>query len=181
MYFEEFKKKLTGDTISESIRCHGRVINLHIDGTVFIDNEKTDFLNLEEARNYIKQKYYATHLEEQVKHEIYDEISENKIANIINKYHDVKITDTLIESYLDLASSKLFTLDPVVEEIRKLNKFDMIIEGKKEYKLEDGSMVAINNSTNDKLKELFNTHTEVVNHMRQTKENFLQVIKQIGE
>jgi len=179
MYFGQFKRSLSG--IVESTKCYGQKIDQHEDGSIYIDNEKTNFSSLEEARSHIKQTHYATHLEEQVKKEIYEELSENKIADIISKYHDTKITDTLIESYIDLASSKLFSLDPVVEEIRKLNKFETIVENKHLFKLEDGSMVAVSKQTHQTLKDLFSAHNDVIDHMRQTKENFVKVIKQLGD
>ena len=181
MYFSQFSRKLSGEKITEQLRCYDHIIQKDEDGVIYIGNAKTKFTELEEARNYIKQQYETVKLEEQVKTEIYEELSENKIVDIIKKYHDVKVTDTLIESYIDLASSKLFTLDPVVEEIRKLNKLDQLVEGKIDYKLEDDSTIAISRHTNDMLKQLFKDHADVVEHMRQTKENFVQVIKQIGE
>lgn len=181
MYFSQFSKKLSGDRIVEQLRCYDHIIQKDEDGVIYIGNAKTKFTELEEARKYIKQQYDTVKLEKQVKTEIYEELSDNKIVDIISKYHDVKITDTLIESYIDLASSKLFTLDPVVEDIRKLNKLDHLVEGKIDYKLEDDSMIAINQNTNDTLKRLFKDHSDVVEHMRQTKENFVKVLKQIGE
>lgn len=181
MYFSQFSRKLSGEKITEQLRCYDHIIQKDEDGVIYIGNAKTKFTELEEARNYIKQQYETIKLEEQIKTEIYEELSENKIVDIIKKYHDVKVTDTLIESYIDLASSKLFTLDPAVEDIRKLNKLDNLVEGKIDYKLEDDSTIAINQSTNDMLKQLFSDHADVVEHMRQTKENFIEVIKQIGE
>lgn len=181
MYFSQFSRKLSGENITEQLRCYDHIIQKDEDGVIYIGNAKTKFTELEEARNYIKQQYETVKLEEQVKTEIYEELSENKIVDIIKKYHDVKVTDTLIESYIDLASSKLFTLDPVVEDIRKLNKLDQLVEGKIDYKLEDDSTIAISHKTNDMLKQLFQDHTDVVEHMRQTKDNFIEVIKQIGE
>ena len=68
------------------------------------------------------------HIEQEVTNEIYESISENKIAEIIKEYYNIKVTDTLIESYVELASSNLFNVDPVVYEIRKLNKVDTVIE-----------------------------------------------------
>lgn len=181
MYFSQFNRKLSGITVTEQLRSFGHLIERLEDSTILIDKEKTEFTDLDEARNYIKQKYNTQNLEEQVKTEIYEELSENKIADIIQKHHDVKITDTLIESYIDLASSKLFTLDPAVIEIRKLNKLDRLVEGKIDYKLEDDSTIAISQDTQNKLQDLFAAHSDIIDHMRETKNNFVQVIKQIGD
>ena len=110
---------------------------------------------LEEARTFIKNKHYSENLEKEVTQEIYEEISDSRIAKIIKEHHDIKVTEQLIESYVELASSKLFTVDPVVQKIRALNKLDSIIENKLDYTLADGTVVAINEETQQELNKLF--------------------------
>jgi hypothetical protein len=179
MYYGSFLKTLTGKT--GRVHSYGHIIEQTSNGKILIDGEKTSFTDLEEARQYVKAKQYNKTIEEQVKTELYEDIPDNKIANIIKEHHDIKVTDTLIESYIELASSKLFTVDPVVLEIRNLNKLDKLIEGKIDYKLADGTIIAINESTQDKLTELFKDEQEIIEHMRESKENFIDVLKQIGE
>jgi hypothetical protein len=179
MYYGGFLKALNG-TIAR-VHSYGHIIEQTSNGKILIDGEKTSFTDLEEARQYVKAKQYNKTIEEQVKTELYEDIPDNKIANIIKEHHDIKVTDTLIESYIELASSKLFTVDPVVLEIRNLNKLDKLIEGKIDYKLADGTIIAINESTQDKLAELFKDEQEIIEHMRESKENFIDVLKQIGE
>ena len=120
-------------------------------------------------------------LVEEVTKEIYEEIPNNKIAEIIKEYHDVKVTDTLIESYIELASSNIFSVDPVICELRKINKLDTLVEGKLNYTLDDGSVIAINEATQEYLNKLLQNQNEIIEHMRESKENFLNVLKQIGE
>jgi len=170
-----------GKDIVESIRSYGNVIQRTADNTILINNEASDFKSLEEARSYIKNKNYSEHLEQQISKEIYEDISDNRIANIIREHHNVKVTDTLIETYIDLASSKIFTIDPVVQEIRKLNKVDTIVEGKLHYELSDGVVVAINESTQERLNTLLQDQQEIIEYMRESKENFLHVLEQIEE
>jgi len=179
MQYGSFLKALTGTTAR--VHSYGHLIEQASNGKILIDGEKTSFTDLEEARQYIKTKHTTRNIEEQIKTELYEDISDNKIANIIKEYYDVKVTDTLIESYVDFASSKQFTVDPVVRDIRNLNKFDKIVEGKIDYKLEDGTIIAINETTQDKLAELFHDEQEIIEHMRESKENFIDVLKQIGE
>lgn len=179
MYYGKFLKTLTGN--EARVHSYGHIIEQTSNGKILIDGEKTGFTDLEEARQYIKTQQYTKTIEEQVKTELYEDIPDNKIANIIKEHHDIKVTDTLIESYIELASSKLFTVDPVVLEIRNLNKLDKLIEGKIDYKLADGTIIAINESTQDKLTELFQDQQEIIEHMRESKENFIDVLKQIGE
>jgi hypothetical protein len=185
MHFKAFSKKLSADVIGsqivEQLHSNGHLIEMTVDQVVLIDKEQTDFATIEEARQYIKTQKYTKNIEEEIKTEIYDDIAENKIVNIIKEHHDVKVTDTLIESYLELASSKLFTVDPVVQDIRELNKLDKLVEGKIDYKLSDDSIVAIDEYTQYRLNNLLNNQQEIIEYMRESKENFLHVLDQIGE
>ena len=120
-------------------------------------------------------------LEEQAKKELYEELSDKTIANIIKEHHDIKVTDTLVESYKQLASSTIFSVDPVVQQIRSLNKLDRLVENKLHYVLNDESIVAIDTRTQDKLNNLLQNQTEVIEYMRESKDNFLYVLEKLEE
>lgn len=180
MYFNQFTKSLKAN-IAESIRSYGSLIEQTTDGDILIDGEQTKFKELEEARTFIKNKHYSENLEKEVTQEIYEEISDSRIAKIIKEHHDIKVTEQLIESYVELASSKLFTVDPVVQKIRALNKLDSIIENKLDYTLADGTVVAINEETQQELNNLLANNLEIVDYMRESKENFFYVINKIKE
>lgn len=185
MYFKQFSRKLSEQKISTGIKSQLRSFN-HLlerteDDTILIDGEITDLNTLEEARQYIINKKYNEQLEKEAKLDLYEELSEDKIANIINEHHNIKVTDTLIESYKELASSKVFTLDPVVHELKTLNRLDRLVENKFDYVLSDNTVIAIDLSTQQKLNTLFHGQQEIVEYMRESKENFLEVIKNIGE
>ena len=128
-----------------------------------------------------EQEEFNASLVEEVTKEIYEEIPNNKIAEIIKEHHDVKVTDTLIETYIELASSNIFSVDPVICELRKINKLDTLVEGKLNYTLDDGSVIAINEATQEYLNKLLQNQNEIIDYMRESKENFLSVLKQIGE
>ena len=51
MYFNQFRKKLSGEKITEQLRCYDHLIQKDENGTVFIGNAKTKFTELEEARS----------------------------------------------------------------------------------------------------------------------------------
>lgn len=123
----------------------------------------------------------ARSLEEQAKKELYEELSDKTIANIINEYHDIKVTDKLIESYKQLVSSHIFSIDPVAQRIRSLNKIDRIVEGKFHYVLNDNNIVAINEATQSKLNNLLLNQTDIVEYMRESKENFMYVLTKLEE
>lgn len=105
-------------------------------------------------------------------------ISEENIASLILKHHNVKITDTLLEAYAELISSDSFTLDPVALEIHESNS---LIVGKVKFTLDDGSVVMIDESTKDQLLSLNVDKYKLVEYMKESKENFFAVISTMRE
>jgi len=180
MYFSQFSRSLKKG-LAESVRSYGHRIDRMSDDSILIDGETTDFKSIEEAKIYIKNRNISETLEQEITKEIYEEITEDRIANIIREHHNVKVTDTLVESYIELASSNIFTIDPVVHKIRSMNKLDRLVEGKIHYQLADGSVVAINEATLETLNNLLQNQTEIVEYMKEGKNNFLHVLEQIGE
>jgi hypothetical protein len=181
MFYSEFTKSLKRPDVVESIRSYQHLIEKSEDGKIWIDRQETEFTSIEEARQYIKQEHISKKLEEQISTELYEDISGNKVASIIKEYYDVKITDTLIENYIQLASSRIFSIDPVVQEIRKLNKLDNLVEGKLHYVLDDDSIVAISEVTQERLNNLLQNQTDIIKYMREGKQNFMHVIEQLEE
>jgi hypothetical protein len=181
MRYYDFTKQLKRPDVVESVRSYLHLIEKLNDGKVLINGSETEFTSIEEAREYIKQEYIANQLENTASKEIYEELSDNTIANIINEYHSVKVTDTLVESYKTLASSNIFSVDPVVQRIRSLNKLDRLIEGKLQYVLADESIVAIDEQTQELLNKLLQNQNEIIEYMRESKENFMYVLSKIEE
>jgi len=181
MRYYEFTKSLKRSDIVESIRSYLQLIEKTEEGKVLINGIETEFTSLEEARQYIKQDYISHQLEEQVSKDLYEELSEHTVANIIKEYHDIKVTDTLIENYIKLASSHMFSVDPVVQGIRSINKLDRLIEGKLHYVLNDESIVAIGERTQLRLNNLLHNQIEIIEYMRESKDNFFHVLEQIEE
>lgn len=179
MNYKQFINRFKKAGVVESTRSYSQLIEKLENGKVLIDNVVTEFNTVEEARQYIKQEHITHKIEQQATKELYEELSDKSIANIINEYHEVKVTDTLVESYKDLASSHIFSIDPVVHRIRSLNKLDRLVEGKLHYVLADQSIVAISEETQDKLNNLLQNQTEVIEHMRESKENFMYVLEKL--
>lgn len=176
-----YSNKLGAD-VKEQCSYYESVLTETVDGYVFVDGQLTDFSSLEEAKENIKQQIIQEDIQKEIYQELYEEMSYNKIAEIINEYHEgIKVTDTLIESYIDMASSKLFTLDPVAHTITKFNRLDRLVEGRLDYRLEDGSSVVISEDTYQKINNIFAQHPDVVEYMRASSENFLDVVNAIEE
>ena len=181
MNYTQFTKSHKKTNVVESIRSYLQLIEKTEDGLVLINGIETEFKSLEEARQYIKQDYISNQLAEQVSTGLYEELSDDKVANIIKEHHDIKVTDTLIESYVKLASSRRFSVDPVVLEIRSLNKLDRLIEGKLHYVLDDESIVTIDERTQERLNKLLQNQTEIIEYMRESKDNFIHVLTKLEE
>jgi len=181
MKYYELKSSLQKSNIVESVRSYRQLIEQTTGGKILINGIVTNHKTIEEARKYIKEDYDTHQLAEKITKDTYQEISDNTVASIIKEHYDIKVTDTLIESYIELASSNMFSVDLVVQKIRSLNKLDRIVEGKLHYILADNSTVAINEETQDRLNNLLGKQTEIIEFMRESKENFFHVLEQIEE
>jgi hypothetical protein len=181
MYYSQFIRAVNtahyGSPVVEQSTYLGESIVITECGKVFVN--QTEIVGLEcaeEARKYIKQ----VKLEEELIKEIYEDIPDIKIANLIQEHHNIKVTDTLIESYKELASSKLFSVDPVIQEMRAFNSITNELEGKIDYHLDDGSIVAIDEDTNISINNLLVNNNEIVQYMRESKQNFMHIIRELN-
>ena len=172
----QLKTKLSEKSgIIDSFIYQGARVTVNEDLQISIDGELIDVevKDLEEARGHAKRCISASTILE----DIGSIIPEEKIANLINKYHTtVKVTDTIIESYLELASSNLFTIDPVLIEIKQKNSS---FAEKIEHKLNDGNSVVIDEETQNLLNTLLEDKYQIVEYMRESKQNFMQIIKEV--
>lgn len=169
-----------GADIAESVTYFDHLIQEAVTGEVFIDRSPTSFASVDEAKDFIKQQRIRDELQEEIQQQQYAEISSAKIVNIIKQHHaGVKVTDTLIESYVELASSGLFTVDPIANDIRNINKSTRLIESHVDFKLDDGTIIVISEQLQHKINNIFAGHTDVVEHLRSSKEAFLSIINQI--
>ena len=180
MNFQQFtkhlKEKICGVQIKEESECQGHNILLSVDGKVFVDFKATELESIGEAKQYIEQ----IHFEEEIAKDLYEEIPHIKIANLIREHHDIKVTDTIIESYLQLVFSKTFSIDPVIHDIRALNSVDSLIETKIDYELEDGSIVVISEETQQMLASILEDKYQLVEFMRESKKNFMHVLRELS-
>lgn len=180
MNFQQFTKQLKenicGIQIKEESECLGHTILLSVDGKVFVDFKATELESIAEAKRYIEQ----IHFEEEIAKDLYEDIPHIKIANLIREHHDIKVTDTIIESYLQLVLSKTFSIDPVIHDIRAFNSIDSLIENKIDYQLEDGSIVVISEETQQMLASILEDKYQLVEFMRESKKNFMHVLRELS-
>ena len=182
MFYSEFTQKLNETKgVKRTLRYYNHLIESDDYGLIYVDGDETLFETLEEARESIKQDITAKKLAQEVTKDTYEELTENTIVKVILKYSYDKITDTLIENYVSLASSNVFTIDPIVCELRKINKIDRLIEGKTHFVLDNGDKVALEGATIKRINSLLEGQDEIVNHMKKSSDNFLHVVSLLEE
>ena len=186
MKFKQFQNQLSrdllGTEVSRRVSAYNHNITETVDGRIFIDRRITEYSSLEEAANQVRQAQLQEDIQREIQQELYEEMSDNKVADIIRKHHgNIRVTDTLIESYVKLASSKIFTADPVGYDIRRSQNLDRLVEGHLDFTLDDGSVIVISESVQSKLNNTFGSHADVIEYMRTSKENFLSVINQLED
>lgn len=180
MNYKQFSKSLLRSGVCESIKSYNHLIERLETNHILIDGELTEFSSIKEAREFIKQCKSSQSLEELAAKELYEELSDKTIATIIIEHHgDVRVTDTLVESYKELASSHAFSVDPVVQKIRQINKLDRLVENKINYVLNDKSIIAISEATQERLNNLLQNQTDIIEYMRESKNNFMYVLDKL--
>lgn len=100
----------------------------------------------------------------------------SRIASIIKEHHNVRITNTLTNVYIDLAVNHEFTIDPVVQQIREMNIHDIVIPGKIHYKLKDNSVISISEETQKTINKVLHNNNEAIEFMKESSENFLKIL-----
>jgi hypothetical protein len=177
--FLQLKKQVLEQSgLVDSFSCYGKEVRITETFDIFVNghNINAEVNTLEEARIHVKRYIQNSKILENID----TTIPEEKVAHYIRQFHSIeKITDTLIESYIELASSNIFTIDPIVIAIKesKVSEF----AGKLTYELNDGSTVAIDESTQKTLNNLLLDRNEIVEYMRENKNNFIRIIKELGE
>jgi hypothetical protein len=175
--FSKFKSNLFQEQdLIDRFVLEGCYVFITKDLQIIADEEYIgDAKSLEEARVYVRK--YIEH--KKIVETVDSLIPEEKVVNLIKQYHNIdKITSTLVESYIELASSNIFSIDPVVIAIKENSSQ---LPGKLEYELEDGSKIAISEDTQKRLSNLLEDKYQIVEYMRKSKDNFMYVIKELEE
>ena len=121
---------------------------------------------------------YETSLEDR-EQQLVDSIDvslpEERIAECISRHSDVEITDKLVEEYINKASETDFNIDPILTDIklRSINEF----RNKLDYVLKDGTKIAISEKNQILLNSLLKDKDEIVSHMSENKQIFMEVLK----
>lgn len=143
--------------------------------TVFVDHDAImeEYDSIEYAYAYAKQYITSLNIVEST-----NTVTNESIVNTIKKYYDIRITNTLVEEYHNVIDEDIFSLDPVVLELKE-GKSSFI--NKLEFELDDGTNVAINESTYKKLLDLNVDKYKLVQFMKESKDNFTSIIEMVLE
>ena len=176
LYFGQFRKNLReGAGLLDSFIYRGSHVRVSSALEVTIDNELIGtYADLDEARSQAEMSIASNQLLED-----HYTVSDEKLVSIISSTLDVKITDTMLESYKRQLNTREFSLDPVITEVRR--RMSSNFADKTEYTLDDGNTVAISEQTQSMLTALLEDKYSIVKYMRVSKENFMHVVRKLGE
>jgi hypothetical protein len=146
----------------------GESVGIRTEGQWFLNEERVFIGDSDDAVSILQEK---------------QEISNNKKVSLVEetysvettikliKIHNKKVTQNVLESCIDAASSKSLTNDSVVLELRKTGK---TIDDKYVFVLENGEVAAIDRETLDSLRSWTN---ESIEYARQGSEQLKEVIE----
>lgn len=177
MIYREFIKRIAESLYSQEVKMQCLVLGVPVsileDNTIVMNHRKTNFTSLNEVREFIKE----FDLKESVRTEAFKTIPSNTVATIIREHSNDKITNVLLESYLQQAIAREFTTDPIVLKLRNLFPIESI-NSKIDFVLEDGSIVAISKTL---LERLSSKNDKYIEDMRKSIDSFTHSIRNIIE
>jgi hypothetical protein len=180
MEFKQFQHNITssrnGYNVKGQIHFGDVLVSETVEGIILIDNQKTDFNSLVEAMDSLKAHKLQRDIEDSIQSELYEDLTQGEVAQLIREHHDVRVTEAVIEDYILKASTKHFSIDPVLVELRDYNIFSKEVNPKIDFILIDGSKVAIEEETYAKVQSVLSGKPEAVAFMRESLDNFLDVI-----
>jgi hypothetical protein len=180
-FINNIERSINGSEIKNQVTLYNNIIQQNSEGDILINRANSRFKTIGEAVQFVKSEQYADIIHNQIQYELYEEIGHDKIINIIRRHSEDKITDTLIESVISESTSKRFTINPIILEIKKINNVNRVIENRLDYVLEDGSKIIITEETQKKINDTFGRHPDVIEYIKENKENFLNIINQLEE
>lgn len=131
-----------------------------------------EFETNNEVLEYIKNKQFSNTLLETTEH-----FTNTTLHSLLKEhYPQNKITNTTINTLRNLIENKTFAFNPILESIRN----HPVFSDKIYFILEDQSKVCINKHTYQKLNEIFKDQLDIESYMKESKDNFISVIKQLG-
>lgn len=173
MNYLQFQKNLNSTMFDIAIKKQYQI------GTHIVKETEDKFLldfqefnTIQETLEYINNKKFSNVLLDSI-----EPISNKTLYSLLKEhYPQNKITNNTINSLRNLIENKTFSFNTILESIRNHPNFSDKIY----FILEDQSKVCINKNTYQKLNEIFKDQIEIEQYMKESKENFIRVIKQLG-
>lgn len=186
MDFQQLQKKvfttLANVDVAHQAHSHGALVTETVDGRVFIDSVESEFDSISEAVQYLSNRKVQQEIVESIAADICSEMSPIMIAETIRKHHgNIRISDELVESYIDLVESKRFTVDPVAIEMNSWVPHTSLLEDRVEFVLNDQTKVVVSEQTVHLINKVLGQHQDVLDYMRESADNFVEVVSLLGE
>jgi hypothetical protein len=114
-------------------------------------------------------------------------VAKNKFSGVVLIAEKGKIKYEKANGFIEyvnqtpLKNSTLFELASVSKQFTAMTIMMLHEKGKLQYDLNDGSIVAIYESTQEYLNNILKNKPEIVDYMRESKNNFMRIIKELEE
>lgn len=139
------------------------------------------FKSIKEAKEYC----ISLRLSDELKEEVQVEptfLTEAQIALALKEDGEIKPSETMVKSFKTIIETKQFVPVSVLLQLREKTR-NIEIPGKIDYILQDGSKVAIDIETNNRLNKTIDVKesADLLDFMTKNSKNFLHVVEQILE
>lgn len=142
-----------------------------------------NFIGLKEAKEYCEALHMSGLLAEELSSKDKIELTEEKIAFTLSEQSEVRVTETMVKSFKELAETHQFapfnSLLVLREQARDLSQFP----GKVEYVMGDNSKVLLDIETNLRLNKIMDLREskDLISFMTQSSTNFVMCVEQLLE
>jgi hypothetical protein len=155
-----------------------------IKNTLVLDGEVVGkFVGLKEAQEYCNSLHMSSVLVDELSSKDPVVLSEEKIAFTLAEQVEVRVTETMVNSFKNLLETRKFapynSLIALREQAKDLSQFP----GKIEYEMNDGSKVLLDIETNLQLNKIVDLResNDLIMFMTQTSANFVMCVELLIE
>lgn len=160
--------------ITESVYYFGHTISLDEANNVYIDGMVYEGNSIDDGKLLVDNKIIENQVSNQL--QSYDtNVIVEAVINAAKQHNNIRLTNTIVSNYIEILESKQFTIDPVVLSVKQQS----LVEGRYDYILDDGNTVVISEQLQDTINNIFQDYPDVINYMRSSVDNFLNVIDQL--
>lgn len=161
---------------------YGKVAHFNTNNELILEGKFVGkFKSIKEAKEYCVSLRMSDELKEEVQLQP-TYLTEAQIALALKEDGEIKPSETMVSSFKTIIETKQFVPVNVLIQLRERTR-NIELPGKMDYILQDGSKVAIDIETNNRLNKLIDVKesANLLNFMTKNSKNFLNVVEQILE